>query len=99
WSRLRSCPVSVVVPRCKSRRAALLLGGEQPPVGGLSALAQLELDAVACEALDLCQLERRILSREHADQLGRLSAVGRSEPRQHRRERIRPIAPGPHPLL
>src|SRR5438309_7965680 len=87
------------VRRCDSRRAALLLGGEQPPVGGLSALAQLELDAGARDALDLRQLQRRVLSREHADQLRRRSAVGRGEPRQHRCQRVRRIAPGQHLLL
>ena len=54
-----------------------LLRREQPPVGGLAAVAQFELGLhLAIEkALDRGEIERRLGSREHTDQFGGRRAV------------------------
>ena len=63
-----------------TRAASRYSAREQPPVGGLAAVAQLELDRARRRrrsAATAGEVERRVLAREHADQLG---AVARAPP-------------------
>src|SRR5437899_1037219 len=77
-----------------------LLRGEQPPVRGLPAVAQLELDGSLQQRVELAERERRILPADNGDQLGRILAAGRSgELREHRLQRLTRLAPCEHLIL
>ena len=65
-------PIMIALGAAWTSDAARLLGGEQPPVGRLAAVAQLQLDAAVRRMPSISpSAERRILAGEHADQLGR----------------------------
>src|SRR5664280_3624555 len=87
----------VTRPAGSGRRS---LRREQPPVGGLPAAAQLQLDAAVEHALDRAETERGVLARQDADQLGRALAVeSLRELAEHRPQRLARIAPGEHLVL
>src|SRR5882724_7891442 len=93
---------SAVVPGRRSCAAAAgrrpqlpLLSGQQPPVGRLPAVTQLELDPAVDHPVELRQPERRTLAGEDADQLWGGKAIGAICQRpEHRLERLARVAPG-----
>src|SRR5271165_4428115 len=92
--------IVAAVVTSRPRADGLLLGRQQPPVGRLSAVAQLELDPAVEHPVELAEPDWRILAGEHADQLGRLGSVlALRQPVQDRLQRLARIPPGEHLLL